>query len=451
MKKEHLDKQFYKMVLTIAIPVILQNLISIGLNMADTIMIGKLGVDELAAVGTANRLYFVFSSLCFGIYSGASVYVSQYWGVKDIKNIRRTLGIDIILGGGMALLFTAIAIFAAPQVLGLFSSEPRVIELGTEYLHIVAISYFFTSMSFAINFNCRAIHMLKVPTAINTLALVINLVFNYLLIFGKFGFSKLGVKGAALATLLARLVEFILMYLCVYLQKGHPLAAKIRELFSFDRELFTRVLKTSLPVIVSEGGWSLGNSVYYIAYGMLGASALAVVQVASTVNDLFQILFFGIGNASAVMIGNELGRRNEDKAYSYAVVFLKMTFAINLVMSVALFLSRGMVINIYDFDQETNIMLANTLAVYAIYMLPKMFTYVLFCGILRSGGDTRFCMLLDLLGVWVIGVPLAFLGVLVFHLPLHIIVAMVFFEEWVKLYFSFKRFKSKKWAHTLID
>ena len=149
--------------------------------------------------------------------------------------------------------------------------------------------------------------------------------------------------------------------------------------------------------------------------------------------------------------GGELGRRNEDKAYSYAVVFLKMTFAINLVMSVALFLSRGMVINIYDFDQETNIMLANTLAVYAIYMLPKMFTYVLFCGILRSGGDTRFCMLLDLLGVWVIGVPLAFLGVLVFHLPLHIIVAMVFFEEWVKLYFSFKRFKSKKWAHTLID
>ena len=306
-------------------------------------------------------------------------------------------------------------------------------------------------MSFAINFNCRAIHMLKVPTTINTLALVINLVFNYLLIFGKFGFPKLGVKGAALATLLARLVEFILMYLCVYLQKGHPLAAKIRELFSFDRELFTRVLKTSLPVIVSEGGWSLGNSVYYIAYGMLGASALAVVQVASTVNDLFQILFFGIGNASAVMIGNELGRRNEDKAYSYAVVFLKMTFAINLVMSVALFLSRGMVINIYDFDQETNIMLSNTLAVYAIYMLPKMFTYVLFCGILRSGGDTRFCMLLDLLGVWVIGVPLAFLGVLVFHLPLHIIVAMVFFEEWVKLYFSFKRFKSKKWAHTLID
>lgn len=450
MKKTKLDQAFYKTMMTIAIPIVIQNIISIGLNMADTIMIGKLGVDELAAVGTANRLYFVFSSLCFGIYSGASVYVSQYWGVKDIKNIRRTLGIDILLGCGMSVLFMAIAFFLAPQVLGLFSSDPNVIELGTQYLHIVAVSYFFTAMSFAINFNCRAIHMLKVPTAINTLALFINLGLNYLLIFGKLGLPRMGVRGAAYATLIARLVEFVLMFLCVYSQKEHPLAAKIGELFSFDRQLFTKVIKTSLPVIVSEGGWSLGNAVYYIAYGMLGASALAVVQVASTINDLFQCLFFGIGNASAVMIGNELGRRNEDTAYDYAVVFLKMTFVVNVVVSLGLFLSRGGVIALYDFDQQTNIMLANTITVYAIYMMPKMFTYMLFCGILRSGGDTQICMILDLLGVWLIGVPLAFLGVLVLKLPLHWVVAMVFFEEWFKLVFSLIRFKSRKWAHTLI-
>ena len=183
---------------------------------------------------------------------------------------------------------------------------------------------------------------------------------------------------------------------------------------------------------------------------MLGASALAVVQVASTINDLFQCLFFGIGNASAVMIGNELGRRNEDKAYDYAVVFLKMTFVVNVIVSLGLFFSRNGVIALYDFDMETNVMLANTIIVYAIYMLPKMFTYVLFCGILRSGGDTKICMILDLLGVWVIGVPLAFFGVLVLELSLHLVVAMVFFEEWVKLIFSWMRFRSKKWAHTLI-
>ena len=302
MQNKHCDRNFYRTVLMIAIPIVIQNLISIGLNMADTIMIGKVGVDELAAVGTANRLYFIFSTLCFGIYSGAAVYVSQYWGVRDIKNIRRTFGIDILLGTGMSLFFTALALFFAPQILSLFTRDARVIELGGQYLKIVAISYFFTSMSFAINFNSRAIHQLKVPTIINMLALFINLGLNYVLIFGKFGMPKLGVRGAALATLIARVIEFALMVTFVYSNSEHPLAGKPKELFSFDKEMFRRVLKTSLPVIISEGGWSIGNSVYYIAYGMLGASALAVVQVASTINDLFQSVFFGIGNASAVMI-----------------------------------------------------------------------------------------------------------------------------------------------------
>lgn len=451
MKNQYCDKQFYKTVWVIAVPIVIQNLISIGLNMADTIMIGKLGVDELAAVGTANRLYFVFSTLCFGIYSGAAVYVSQYWGVKDIKNIRKTFGIEFSLGASMSLLFTILAIFFAPWILRCFTQEARVIELGCQYLRIVAVSYLFTSLSFAINFNCRAIHMLKAPTIINMLALILNLILNYILIFGKFGAPKLGVQGAALATLIARVVEFVLMVGCVYLHSEHPLAGTPKELFSFDKEMFHKVLRTSLPVIASEGGWSLGNAVYYVAYGMLGASALAVVQVASTINDLFQAMFFGIGNASAVMIGNELGRRNEEKAYSYAHVFLKMTFVCSVIVALGLFASRNAVITLYDFDAETNIMLAKTITVYAIYMLPKMFTYVMFCGILRSGGDTKICMVYDLLGVWCIGVPLAFIGVLVLHLPLHLVVAMVFFEEWVKLILALRRVHSRKWAHTLID
>lgn len=448
---QHHDKSFYKSMLVIAIPIIIQNLISIGLNMADTIMIGKLGVSELAAVGTANRLYFVFSTLCFGIYSGAAVYVSQYWGVKDIPNIRKTFGIDILLGGGLSLIFTVIALFFAPQILFLFTREQAVIDLGSQYLRIVALSYFFTSMSFAVNFNSRAIHNLNVPTIINSLALFINLGLNFCLIYGKFGFPKMGVQGAAIATVIARVVEFILMVLFVYGSPEHPLAGKPKELASFDKEMFKKVLNTSFPVILSEGGWSIGNTVYYIAYGLLGASAIAVVQVASTINDLFQCLFFGIGNASAVMIGNELGRKNSDSAYDYAGMFLKMTLIINIFVSLALYFSRGFIISIYGFDAVTNLMLDKTLVVYAIYMAPKMFTYVLFCGILRAGGDTKFCAILDITGVWIIGVPLAFLGVLVFNLPLHVVVGLVFFEEWIKLIFSFKRYRSKKWVKTLID
>lgn len=453
MQKKHepYDSSFYRMIFMIAVPIIIQNLISIGLNMADTIMIGKLGVNELAAVGTANRLYFIFSTLCFGIYSGASIYVSQYWGVRDILNIRKTFGIDIILGGGLSLVFTFAAFVLGPQILSLFTRDTLVIELGMQYLRPVALSYFFTSMSFAVNFNSRAIHNLKVPTLINIIALFANLFLNFCLIFGRLGFPKLGVAGAAWATLIARIGEFVLMFLFVYLSDDHPLAGTPKELFQADSVLFRKVLKTSFPVIISEGAWSIGNTVYYIAYGLLGSSAIAVVQVASVVNDLFQSMFFGIGNASAVMIGNELGRKNKDNAFRYASTFLKMTLVINIIVSIALFFSRGAIMNLYNFDPITNSMLEKTIIVYAIYMTPKMFTYVLFCGILRSGGDTAICAFMDIIGVWVIGVPLAFFGVLVLDLPLHLVVSLVFFEEWIKLFFSFHRFRSKKWIRTLID
>lgn len=200
-RKTHFGREFYKTALVIAIPIVIQNLISIGLNMADTIMIGKLGVDELAAVGTANRLYFVFSTLCFGVYSGAAVYVSQYWGVRDIPNIRRTFGIDLCLGGGISLLFMTLALALAPQILFLFTRDANVIGLGSGYLRIVSLSYPLTAMSFAVNFNSRAIHNLRVPTLINMMALCINLVLNYGLIYGKLGMPQLGVNGAAIATL----------------------------------------------------------------------------------------------------------------------------------------------------------------------------------------------------------------------------------------------------------
>lgn len=449
--RQKYDKSFYQTIVLIAVPIVLQNLISIGLNMADTIMIGKLGVNELAAVGSANRLYFVFSTLCFGIYSGAAVYVSQYWGVRDIPNIRKTFGIDILLGSIASLLFTLAALLAGPQILGLFTQDPLVIELGDQYMSIAALSYFFTAMSFAVNFNSRAIHNLKVPTLINFMALFINLGLNYCLIFGKFGFPMLGVRGAALATLVARIAEFCCMLLFVYHDRLHPLAGSLRELFSFDRGMLRRVLDTAFPVVLSEGAWSLGTTVYYIAYGMLGPSAIAVMQVASTINDLFQSMFFGVGNASAVMIGNELGRRKQDLAYSYAGTFLKITLVINIVVSLGLYFSRGLITGIYDFDAATNLTLAQTLAVYAAYTSPKMFTYVLFCGILRAGGDTKICALMDIVSVWCIGVPLAFLGVMVFHLALPQVVAMVFFEEIIKLVISFRRYRSKKWIHTLID
>ena len=315
-------KVFVRLLLTIGLPIVLQQIISLSLNMIDTFMIGSIGVGELAAVGAANKVYFIFSIICFGIYSGSSIYVSQYWGIRDVENIRKVIAIEMRIGFFLALFTVGLALVFAPQILHLFVREPDVVAIGASYLRITCFTYLMTAFSFLMSFNSRAIHNLKVPTLASVLAITVNTVLNYGLIFGNFHLPRLGVEGAAIATLTARFVEMLLILGYVYFSEDHPLAVDGATIRRLDVPLMKRVVKTALPVAMSESAWSIGTTVCFIAYGLLGTSAVAVVQVASVINDLFQCVFFGLGNACAVMIGNELGRNHTKLAYSYGRVFI---------------------------------------------------------------------------------------------------------------------------------
>ncbi|MBV1757416.1 MAG: MATE family efflux transporter, partial [Dethiosulfatibacter sp.] len=376
-KYDDIHKHFYRTMLAIALPIIIQHLISIGLNMVDTVMIGRLGENELAAVGIANRIYFMFAIFCFGFYSGASVFVSQYWGIKDVKNIRKIFGIEITGGLVISSVFTLLLQLFPYQIMSIFIKDPVVISHGVDYLRIVSLIFIFTSMSFAISFNSRSIRMIKVPTIINVLAIALNTFLNYILIYGNFGMPALGIKGAALATLVARLLEFILMSAYIYKDRSHPLAGTLTELFSWEKSMLKKVFRTSLPVFINEILWVTGTSVYYIAYGLLGAEAVAVVQVSFTISDFFQSLFFGLGGACAVMIGNELGRSEIQNAYDYALRFIKITFVFSIIVSILMYLIRGPIIGFYDFKESTNLMLNRSLIVSAIFLAPKMQSYLI--------------------------------------------------------------------------
>lgn len=447
-----IDKRnFVRLLITIGLPIILQQIISLSLNMIDTFMIGSLGVGELAAVGAANKVYFIFSIICFGIYSGSSIYVSQYWGVRDVAHIRKVIAIEMRIGFCLALFTVVMALAFAPQILHLFVREPEVIAIGASYLRITCFTYLLTAFSFLMSFNSRAIHNLLVPTLSSVLAIVINTFLNYGLIFGHLFFPRLGVQGAAIATLTARFVEMVLILGYVYFSKDHPLAVDAATIRKLDIPLMKRVVKTALPVVMSESAWSIGTTVCFIAYGLLGTSAVAVVQVAGVINDLFQCVFFGIGNACAVMIGNELGRKQTELAYSYGKIFICINLGFCIAMTVALLLCKDMIIDIYHYDAQTNAMLNKTLIAYALYTTPKMMTYVHICGILRSGGDTKFCMYCDLIGIWCVAIPMSFLAAAVWKLPLHWVVALSFSDELVKSLVTLWRFHSRKWIHVLIQ
>lgn len=444
------NKTFIKTLFIIALPVVIQNMISIGLNMIDTVMVGELGENAISAVGLANRIYFIFTTICFGIYSGASIFIAQYWGAKDTDSIKKVFGIDLVIGTLLSLVFSFAVYFFRLPIMRIFIEDNTVIELGSQYLKIIAFSYFFTAISFAFSFNSRAIHRLKMPTIVSFVALLINTFFNWVLITGNLGFKAMGVEGAAIATFIARAIEFIVLIYFVYKDKNHPLAGTYNELTSWNFLMFKKILKTSFPVIMSETAWSVGTSVYFIAYGFMGSYAVAVVQIAFNISDFFQTLFFGIGNASAVMIGNEIGKNEIDNAMDYSNKFVKITLVLSVVLALSLFISRNYIIQYFNLEPTTSEYLSKTLIVYSLYFTPKMFSYMFICGILRAGGDTKFCMYVDIITIWCIGVPLSFFSVLVLKLPIHLVIAVVFSEEIIKSITVTKRFRSQKWMHNLI-
>ncbi len=444
-------QSFYGRIITVATPIIIQNLINTGLNLADTIMIGRLGEAELAGSGAANQIFGIFAILCFGLYSGAAVFVAQFWGAKDLKSIRKILGFDMSLGLVTAFLFFGVIQAFAPNLIALFANDSQVIAYGEEYIRLVSYSYIVTALTFAINFNSRTIQVLKVPTMISGSAVLVNVVFNWLLIYGIGPFPEMGVRGAALATVLARGSELTLQIVYIGCWKEHPFHKSMRNLFAWDSNLYRSILRRAVPVIISEGGWSLGVAIVFATYGRIGASALAVIQVSNVVCQICQTAFFGFGNGSAILIGETLGRGDKVTAYAYTKKILRLGVVFTAVMVVMIIALRYPVAVIYDFSEETTELMMSTIFVFAFTMIPRMFSYLIQCGILRAGGDTLFCMVIELVSNLGIEVVMAYTGVIILGWSLPWCVALASLGNIFKTIAEYARYRSNKWINIVID
>lgn len=444
------DKGFYKLMLAIALPIALQNLISSSLNLVDTVMIGGLGETEIASVALANQVFFLFVLILFGVNSGSTIFIAQFWGKKDIVNIRRVLGIALISGGVVSLVFFVGAFFAPEFILKIFTTDAEVIRLGSGYLRIVSLSYLATTISLAYGFACRSIGKAKIPMMVSAISLAANTILNYILIFGNFGFAPMGVNGAAIATLVSRLVELLLILVLIY-TKVDVLSAKVREMTDLSLDFVKKFFKTTMPVILNEGFWALGMTVYSVAYARIGTEAIAAVQISSTVQNLFMVVAFGLANSCTVMLGNKIGANEEEEAIAYANRFAVLGPAIGILLGMLLYLLSPLVLSLFSISSQAHHQAVNILTVMAIVISIKIFNAIMIVGILRSGGDTKFSLFLEMGSVWLVGVPLAFIGALWLKLPVYLVVAMVSFEELVKAVIGIIRLLSKKWVRNVIE
>ena len=443
-----IDRTFYSKLFTIAIPIIIQNFVMSSLNLIDVIMIGQIGDVAVAAVGLANQIYFLLRLLIFGVCSGAAVFAAQYWGQHDIPNIRKVLGLSLILTILSGLIFTIISLVFPEWALGLYSSDQEVIREGAVYLRIVGFSYIVTSISFAYSMILRSVERVNLPMVVSIGALVINTILNYGLILGKLGMPELGIRGAAIGTTVARTIEFILIIYFTYRLRT-PAAARLREMWGYSKEFLKTFNKTTWPVILNELLWSLGSTMYYVIYARINTTALAAANISNTVQSLALVFLIGIANACAIIVGNQIGAGHEDVAYDYSKKSIKLNIAIGILLGIGLHFLAAPILTIYNVSAETAYIATWIIRIQGYAFWLKGICMLLIVGIMRSGGDTQFSAVIDVGAVWLVGVPLGALAAFVFGLPAYLVSLVFISEDVIKAILGMRRFVSKKWINNL--
>jgi len=435
--------------LKLALPIALQNFMLSSLNLVDNIIIGGLGATAIASVGLANQYFFLLNLVLFGTVSGSTIFTAQYWGKKDIKNIKKVLGLCLITAIIISSLFMLGGLFFSREIISFFSRDPKVIAMGSGYLRIIVFSYVITAITFSYSFTLRSMGYIKLPMLVSVTALGINTFLNFTLVYGAFGFNGIGVMGSAVATLIARIIELALMLSLVYIKK-YPVAATLRELTDIKLRFVKKFFKVCTPVILNESIWALGVTIYAAIYAHMGTEVIAATNIVATIDRLAMVIFFGFGNAAAIMIGNKIGEKQEEEAYLYAKRFIIINPLMGVIMGVFIYLGAPFILSAYNVSPVVHNYSREILHVLAFFLWVKVFNYTNVVGILRSGGDTKFCLILDVGVMWLVGVPLVFLAGMVWHLPIEKVYYFVFAEEIVKFIIGLPRIASKKWINNLV-
>lgn len=453
MRKKFLGKfdvLFIKTLMILATPIILQNLISASLNLLDNVMIGHLGVNEIAAVGLSNQYYLLFYYTVMGISLGAGVFMSQFWGKRDITSIKKYIGISLVFSLITASVFSAIAFFYPELVIKAFTDSPEVIRLGRGYLKAVALSYIFTCISLAFSVGSRSIAQTSLPMQASVIGLIFNAVLNYIFIFGKLGLEPMGVTGAALGTTFARFAEMIFILYKIYF-KNNLLKANVSELLDFNFGTIRVYFKTAFPVIFNDFMWIAGITLYSKAYAVLGTDAIATMQIATITNNLFNIFGTGLAVASSIVIGNNIGAGKSNKSVQRdAYKMSEFCVLVGIVIGVVFFITAPFVNRFFNTSPKVQKDIILVLRIMAVAMPFRFFGITQIIGVLRGGGDVLYAIITEILGVWIFGVPLAFVAAIYFNAGIGVVYLCVCLEDVFKVTMTIPRLKSGKWIKTLV-
>lgn len=442
------DRSYWAVLLTIGLPVALQNLFSSGLNLVDSVMVGRLGDTSLAAVGIANTVFFLMVVFMFGIGSGIAIFIAQYWGRKDYAGVRMTMAIGVGAGFVVSIFFMVITLIWPTQIMQIFTSDAEVVRLGSGFLRIVAFSYPLAAISNVFYSGLRSVKKAALPLWVSAVSIIANTVLNALLIYGMAGFPRLGVRGSAIATLIARFLELLLIVSMVYLRK-YPIAIHFKDFAAVHASFLREILRVTTPVMMNEGLWALGISTYTLLFAKMGTEYVASFNILQTIDRLAFALTMGMASATAALVGHKIGEGQTAHAYTYAARTNILGTLLGACMGVLLFAKSTDLVSLFNVSEQVKGNAVILIRLFAVMIPIKTFNLENLLGALRSGGDTRFAFLAEIIPLWFFAIPMAFLAGWKFLWALPFVYLLTISDEIFKAIFGIKRFTSKKWINVM--
>jgi len=443
------EPDFTRLFFRLVIPIALQNLVGASLHIVDNIMVSGLGEISAAGVAQANRITFIVQLFQFGVTSGAGIFAAQYWGKRDVGGMRRVQGLALRLNAGIGLAVFALVQCWPEGVLSVFLPAGESFDAGLQYLRIISLGYLLTAIDSVFQMMLKSSERARVPMAASIIAIATNTVLNYGLIYGRLGLPAMGVQGVAMSTVFATALSLTINVTVSYRKKLAP-AARLHDLRMPDRAFLARFFRTASPVVLNEGLWAVGTTVYSVVYGRMGDGMVAAMSIVGTVDQLVFVLGWGIMHASSVIVGRSIGAGQEEEAYLYAKRMLMVAVVAMSAMGVILLSTRGPIVSLFRYGEETLAMAKQLLLISSFFLAVRAFNAVNVVGVLRSGGDTVFSMTLDVCVLWLVGVPLALLGGLAWQWTLPAVYLINQGEECLKVLIGLPRFISKKWIRNLV-
>ncbi len=439
-----------KRIIEIALPIIFQNLLVSSFSIVDLIMVGSLGETAISAIGISNQVFLIINVLLGSLSSGISIFIVQHWGSKNLFNIKKNIILLLVLNSCISIFLYFIVMLFSNNIYSIFSNDYNVIKSGEIYLRIIINGYFFSIFTFTFASALKSIEKPHISLVISIVALLINTSLNYVLIFGKFNFPAMGIRGAAIATFISKIIEGLLfLVIATRIFKLHKIK-KHMLLIALRIKSIKKILKVTIPLILNGLSWVAGITVYNAFYSRIGTNEFAALNICLSVQSFAFIVFIGLSQATAVILGKNLGRNQFSSVVKIAKKMIYSTLLFGILTGILLPLFNYFVPLLFNLESETVIVTYSILFAMGILFPIKIMNMLLNQGVLASGGDTKYSLFISLISMWVIGVPVIIISIAIFKLPIYWVILITGLEEVVKFIMLFKRYRSKRWLKNIV-